>query len=74
MDAGDHPPITPTLKVASSPGAFGGDIQQWKLYELVCRNFMASISTDLLYEAKTYTFTLQKYNQQKKNQKRREKR
>ncbi|CAD7960775.1 unnamed protein product [Amoebophrya sp. A25] len=48
FDAGDHPPLTPTLQVPSSVEELGGT-RAWRVYELVCRNFMASISSDLLF-------------------------
>ncbi len=57
FDAGDHPPITPTVQIPNSVGEIGSP-RTWKLYELVCRNFLASISGDLLYLTKKFTFSL----------------
>eukprot|EP00920_Eleutheroschizon_duboscqi_P012971 GHVT01030767.1.p1 GENE.GHVT01030767.1~~GHVT01030767.1.p1 ORF type:complete len:759 (-),score=151.53 GHVT01030767.1:1712-3988(-) len=42
-DVGDHPPITPVR--AASEGQLGGP-DEWRLYELVTRNFLASVSPD----------------------------
>ena len=41
VDQGDHPPITPTNKVFK-----GGQGQDWKLYDFVCRHFLGTISQD----------------------------
>ena len=56
IDAGDHPPITPTgnqqrgrLKEKES-----------KLFELICQYFLASLSPDLEYENYTYEFEIEK--------------
>jgi DNA topoisomerase-3 len=43
-DAGDHPPITPTR---AAGGELSGDA--WRLYELVARHFVASLSSDCVY-------------------------
>ena len=42
VDMGDHPPITP-MRYAS-PHELSGD--SWRIYEYVCRHFIASISPD----------------------------
>lgn len=42
VDAGDHPPITPVR--ALDPAEYGGD--QGRLYELVTRHFLATLSHD----------------------------
>lgn len=52
-DAGDHPPITPTTKVAM-PGSLGHD--EWKLYEYVCRHYLATISPDGKFMKKSVSF------------------
>ena len=44
-DAGDHPPITP-MRVADE-GELSGDA--WRLYDLIARHFIASLSPDCTY-------------------------
>lgn len=39
---GDHPPITPTVKI---PNSFRSD-EEKKLYEYIVRHFLGSISPD----------------------------
>lgn len=51
-DVGDHPPITPTASATHEE--LGGDA--WKLYEFICRHFIATISHDCKYEEVTVTF------------------
>lgn len=46
VDAGDHPPITP---VKSASRSSLGD-WEWKLYNFISRNFLASISHDAVYD------------------------
>jgi DNA topoisomerase III len=60
-DAGDHPPITPTTMVASK-GVLKGD--EWRIYEYVCRHFLATISPDGKFLKKHVNFECgkQKYN------------
>jgi DNA topoisomerase III len=41
-DVGDHPPITPTNR----PIVKGLSRDEYQLYEIVARQFMASISSD----------------------------
>ncbi|GMH79319.1 hypothetical protein TL16_g08102 [Triparma laevis f. inornata] len=41
FDAGDHPPITPCR---AADGGLSGD--QWRVYELVVRHFIATVSKD----------------------------
>ena len=53
VDAGDHPPITP-LKAATEREVGGGDA--WRLYEMVSRNFIGSLSPDCLFEKVAATF------------------
>ena len=50
IDAGDHPPITPS-KVATSSELRS---DQWKLYELICTNFFASLAPSAEYDSLTY--------------------
>ena len=45
VDAGDHPPITPTR--LAREGELGYD--EWKLYDFISSNFIASISYDCKY-------------------------
>ena len=42
VDAGDHPPITP-MRVAVESDLMGDG---WRLYEYICRHFIASVSPD----------------------------
>lgn len=46
-DAGDHPPITP-VKLAT-PKQCDGEVG-WALFQLICRHFVASLSSDCIYE------------------------
>lgn len=46
VDAGDHPPITPVR--SASKGSLGD--REWKLYNFISRNFLASISPDAIYD------------------------
>ncbi|CAD7932982.1 unnamed protein product [Amoebophrya sp. A120] len=46
-DAGDHPPITPCGPLARRDDMKKGN--QWKLYEYVCRHFVASVMDDAYY-------------------------
>ena len=46
VDAGEHPPITP---VKSASRSSLGD-WEWKLYNFISRNFLASISHDAVYD------------------------
>ncbi|CAF4968388.1 unnamed protein product [Rotaria sp. Silwood1] len=52
-DVGDHPPITP-VKAASSSSVGGGDY--WRLYDYICRHFIATVSPDCIYEETTVLF------------------
>ena len=45
-DVGDHPPITPT-RLASESAVGGGDA--WRVYDLITRVFIASVSPDCRY-------------------------
>ncbi|KAL4442252.1 hypothetical protein ABPG74_009270 [Tetrahymena malaccensis] len=49
VDSGDHPPITPTQMAPNSLNP-----QQMKIYELVCKNFLGSLSQDAKIENTTY--------------------
>ncbi|EAS04751.2 DNA topoisomerase I (macronuclear) [Tetrahymena thermophila SB210] len=49
VDSGDHPPITPTQNAPQSLNP-----QQMKIYELVCKNFLGSLSQDAQIENTTY--------------------
>jgi hypothetical protein len=53
-DKGDHPPITP-MRCAHGPGEVGGG-DAWRLYEYVCRHFLATVSPDAVYETTTIKF------------------
>ena len=48
---GDHPPITPTSYATYEE--LGGEA--WKVYDFVCRFFIASLSADATYEELTIT-------------------
>jgi DNA topoisomerase-3 len=52
LDAGDHPPITPCR--AAAQGTLRGD--EWLLYDLVVRHFLATVSPDATYEKVKVTF------------------
>jgi len=54
--AKDHPPIYPVTAVQKSKL----DAQQWKIYELVCRRFMATLAKDALTENLTVDIDLNK--------------
>ncbi|KAL8452220.1 hypothetical protein Emed_001527 [Eimeria media] len=56
-DAGDHPPITP-VKSATESEVGGGD--SWRLYELVCRNFLASVAGNCKFKKRTISFEASK--------------
>ena len=57
VDVGDHPPITPTNKVFSK-GSSGSD--EWRLYDFICRHFLATISYDAKYIKKNVLFKADK--------------
>jgi len=46
IDAGDHPPITPTR--AATRGQLRGD-RDWKIYEMIARHFIASLLPPMKY-------------------------
>lgn len=52
-DAGDHPPITPTRAPTDD---LSGDA--WRLYELVARHFVASLSSDCIFMQTTVEATI----------------
>ncbi|XP_061784948.1 DNA topoisomerase 3-beta-1 isoform X2 [Nerophis lumbriciformis] len=54
VDAGDHPPITPTR--AASEEELGSD--GWRLYEYITRHFIATVSQDCKYLQTTITFNI----------------
>ena len=45
VDKGDHPPITPTLKILGSRGSS----LSWRLYEFIVRNFFASLMPPFVF-------------------------
>jgi DNA topoisomerase-3 len=47
-DQGDHPPITPTDKLP-----YGVGIDEMRLYDVIARQFLASISKDAKFYKKT---------------------
>eukprot|EP01015_Nassula_variabilis_P000095 TRINITY_DN1003_c0_g1_i3.p1 TRINITY_DN1003_c0_g1~~TRINITY_DN1003_c0_g1_i3.p1 ORF type:complete len:755 (+),score=121.57 TRINITY_DN1003_c0_g1_i3:68-2332(+) len=62
-DAGDHPPITPTLKTPS-PGELNKE--EWKMYDYISRHFLGTVSADakfskriVKFQAGNHKFTLQ---------------
>ncbi|XP_054629271.1 DNA topoisomerase 3-beta-1 isoform X3 [Dunckerocampus dactyliophorus] len=54
VDAGDHPPITPTR--AASEEELGSD--GWRLYEYIARHFIATVSQDCKYLQTVITFNI----------------
>ena len=46
MDAGDHPPVTPVLAATAEEAMRCGGGDAWRLYELIARTFLASVSPD----------------------------
>ncbi|KAL4461084.1 hypothetical protein ABPG72_006463 [Tetrahymena utriculariae] len=52
VDSGDHPPITPTQNAPQSLHP-----QQMQIYELVCKNFLGSLSQDAKIENTTYVLS-----------------
>jgi len=51
-DAGDHPPITP-MKLAWKEDFTKG--KEWRIYDLVCRHFIASLLPDVDYTEHIYS-------------------
>eukprot|EP00039_Didymoeca_costata_P016971 m.310406 g.310406 ORF g.310406 m.310406 type:complete len:847 (-) comp16476_c2_seq4:74-2614(-) len=56
-DVGDHPPITPMR--AASEGSLG---DAWRVYDLITRHFIATLSPDLKYTETTVTYSIGKEN------------
>lgn len=56
VDAGDHPPITP-MRVATEDELMG---DAWRLYEYICRHFIASVSPDCKTMKSKAVFTIGK--------------
>ncbi len=52
-DFGDHPPITPTLKLPTPKNLT--EIE-WRIYECICRHFLASVSCDVQSSKKIVKF------------------
>ncbi|XP_046394750.1 DNA topoisomerase 3-beta-1 [Ischnura elegans] len=52
QDVGDHPPITP-MRLASRDDLDG---DTWRLYDYICRHFIATLSRDCKYLSTTATF------------------
>ncbi len=55
VDMGDHPPITPMR--AASPYELSGDMS--RVYELVVRHFIASVSPDAVWRSTKITFEVE---------------
>ncbi|XP_026192377.1 DNA topoisomerase 3-beta-1 [Cyclospora cayetanensis] len=55
MDAGDHPPITPVRSVTENEIG-GGDA--WRMYELVARTFLATVSGNCKFKKQTLTLAI----------------
>ena len=55
IDAGDHPPITPSR----NPKKGRLNEKESKLFELICQYYFASLSPDLEYENYTYEFEIE---------------
>ena len=51
VDAGDHPPITPTR--AAPRGAIRGGTSAWALYCEVCKHYVASLLPPATYDERT---------------------
>lgn len=61
MKIGDHPPITPTTKVARSPASVVkecGHQDGWRLYQFICRTFVASFSDDAYFDTVETNFDI----------------
>ena len=54
VDMGDHPPITPVR--AAGPSELSGDMA--RLYDLVVRHFIASVSKDAVWQSTSVEFEL----------------
>ena len=61
IDMGDHPPITPTRKLKKNNLK---NNNEYKLYELICNYYFASLSSDMHYENIKYELIInnQSYN------------
>jgi len=67
-DAGDHPPITPTAIPANRAETIA-DSSTVRLYELICRNYLASVSTNMRFQSKKVHFSISRYDETHENQK-----
>ncbi|KAH8739347.1 DNA topoisomerase III beta-1 [Cryptosporidium ryanae] len=54
-DAGDHPPITPVKSATNND--LSGD--SWRLYDMICRHFLATVSRDASILKETIKFDIQ---------------
>lgn len=52
VNKGDHPPLTPTA--SANRDQFDSDT--WKVYDYICRHFLATVSRDMTYKVTTYEF------------------
>ena len=55
IDAGDHPPITPSRNAQKERL----NEKESKLFDLICQYYFASLSPDLEYENYTYEFEIE---------------
>ena len=62
FDAGDHPPLTPTAQNAP-PGTFSGDMA--RVYELVVRHFIATVSPDAIFLSTRVSFNIDRLEHDK---------
>ncbi|XP_055302573.1 DNA topoisomerase 3-beta isoform X2 [Sitodiplosis mosellana] len=53
-DCGDHPPITPAKLLNRGET----DNDTWRVYDYICRHFLATVSQDLRYKQTTSKFTV----------------
>eukprot|EP00966_Prymnesium_polylepis_P225517 5217060-Prymnesium_polylepis.1 len=53
VDAGDHPPITPVGAASRAQAVACGGFDGWRLYELVGRTFLATLSPDARLSCRT---------------------
>uniref|UniRef100_A0A7E4ZXZ2 DNA topoisomerase n=1 Tax=Panagrellus redivivus TaxID=6233 RepID=A0A7E4ZXZ2_PANRE len=54
IDVGDHPPIMPTGK----PGRLQLHLKELRVYEIICRHFLASLMPSQRYHSDTVVFSL----------------
>ena len=60
VDMGDHPPITPCR--SAGPGELSGDMA--RVYDLVTRHFIASVSEDAVWRSTRVDFQIEELEDQ----------